>query len=120
VKQKNYISASVATLSLLAAALASFLLWQSLSGAAIPGCGGGSSCDSVLSSRFSRIGPVPVSAAALPIFLMIIFCSIATLSANPRLRNLSRQLLLPLAIIDSGAAIWFISIQAFILHRFCN
>ena len=109
-KRANYTNLAVAALSSLAAIFATFLLFQSIRGAGIPGCGGGSSCDAVLSSRFSRVGPIPVSALAVPIFLMM---------AVSALRD-SRQLLLGLAMIASGAALWFISIQAFILHRLCT
>jgi uncharacterized membrane protein/protein-disulfide isomerase len=109
VSPQKVTNAAIAILSLLAAVLAAFLLWNSLSGAQIPGCGGGSGCDSVLSSRFSRIGPIPVSALALPVFL-----TMGILAPRDRPR-----LLPALAILAAGAAIWFISIQAFILHRFC-
>ncbi len=77
----------------------------------MPGCGGGSGCDAVLSSRFSRIGPIPVSALAIPIFLMMAILA---------LRDQSHSLHLGLAILAAGAAIWFISIQAFVIHRFCT
>jgi len=120
VPRQNLTSAAVVTLATLAAALAGFLLWQSLSGAAIPGCGGASGCDAVLSSRFSRVGPIPVTALALPIFLMMAIYAFAASSRNIQRRNRSRQALLGLAIIASGAAIWFISIQAFLIHRFCT
>jgi uncharacterized membrane protein len=111
VKRANYPNAAViAALSGLAAILATFLLVQSLRGAGIPGCGGGSSCDQVLSSRFSRVGPIPVTALALPIFLMMAVNALV----GPR------QLLLALAMIAAGAAIWFISIQAFVIHSFCT
>src|SRR5262245_52081830 len=100
---------AVALLSFLAAVLAAFLLWTSLGGDQIPGCGGGSGCDSVLSSRFSRVGPFPVSALALPIFVMM-----SILAWRGR-----SEFLPALAIVAAGAAFWFISIQAFVLHRFC-
>src|SRR5262245_44431071 len=108
-RPKKVTNTAVGILSLLAAVLAAFLLWTSLSGDSIPGCGSGSGCDSVLSSRFSRVGSVPVSALALPIFVMM---SILALRDRPRL-------LPALAILAAGAAIWFISIQTFVLHRFC-
>jgi uncharacterized membrane protein len=119
VKRQHLTSAAISTLSALAAALAAFLLWQSLSGAAIPGCGGGSGCDAVLSSRWSRIGPIPVSALALPIFLSLAICSLAAARREQRHERVQR-FLLALAIIASGAAIWFISIQAFVIHHFCT
>ena len=109
-KRANFQSVAIAALSALAAILAAFLLIQSLRGAGIPGCGEGLGCNAVLSSRFSRLGPVPISALAVPIFLMM---AIAALRG-------SRQLLLALAIIASGAAIWFLSLQAFVIHRFCT
>jgi uncharacterized membrane protein/protein-disulfide isomerase len=109
VKRANSLNVAIAAISCLAAILATFLLVQSVRGAGVPGCGGGSSCDAVLSSRFSRVGPIPVSALAVPVFLMM---SIGALRGSP-------QLLGALAVIASGAAIWFMCVQAFILHRFC-
>ncbi len=114
-KRQNYLNAIIATLAVLAAALSAFLLAKSLSGSSIPGCGAGSGCDTVLSSRFSRIGPIPISLLALPIFLMMAIFSLAASSDDPRRRAHFLQRQFALAIIASGAAIWFISIQAFIL-----
>jgi uncharacterized membrane protein len=119
VKRQIYTSAAIAMLAALAAVFAAVLLWQSVTGAAIPGCGGGSGCDTVLSSRYSRIGPVSVSALALPTFLMMAIGAVAASSNNPRRRELCHQMLLGLAIVASGAALWFISVQAFVIHRFC-
>jgi uncharacterized membrane protein len=109
VKREKVISALLAALSALAAAFSGFLLVKSITGAGIPGCGAGSGCDTVLSSRFSRVGPIPVSALALPIFLMMAIFAIAP-----------HRILISLAIIASGAALWFISIEAFVIHRFCT
>ena len=119
-KRQNYLNAIVATLAILAAALSAFLLSKSLSDSAIPGCGAGSACDTVLSSRFSRIGPIPVSLLALPIFLMMAMVSLAASSDDSHRRAHFLQRQFPLAIIAAGAAIWFISVQAFILHQFCT
>lgn len=113
VGSQRHISVIIASLCAGAAALSAVLLWQSLSGAAVPGCGGGSGCDAVLSSRFSRVGPIPVSALAIPIFLMM---AIAALGASAKW---SSDILVALAITAAGAALWFISIQAFIIHAFC-
>jgi hypothetical protein len=93
VNRQNTISAAIAACSTLAALLAGLLLWQSLSGAAILGCGGGSGCDTVLSSRYSRVGPIPVSALALAIFLSMGFCSLAASSRNKRREAAQRCLL---------------------------
>jgi len=119
VKRENYHAAAIAVLSLLAAALAVLLLIKSLNGSSIPGCGAGSGCDTVLSSRFSRIGPIPVSAAALPIFLMMAVCGFAAFTNHPRRRDFFLQLQFSLALIAAGAAFWFVSLQAVVLHHFC-
>ena len=57
-------------LSLLALALSAYLGWHFLMGGSVIGCGGGSPCDSVLSSRWSAIGGVlPVSGLAAGAYL---------------------------------------------------
>ena len=113
-KRENYPFVFIAAVSALAAALSALLLVQSLRGAGIPGCGGGSGCDAVLSSRFSRLGPIPVSAPATAVFLMMATCALTASSKQ------SRQLLAGLAILATGAAIWFISIQALVIGHFCT
>jgi uncharacterized membrane protein/protein-disulfide isomerase len=120
VRRATGISTLIAALSAAAAILAAFLLWQSFSDASVPGCGAGSGCDAVLSSRWSRIGPIPVSAAALPVFLLMAFLATGTASYLPRRRDLSWRALPALAIIAAGAAVWFLSLQAFIIHHFCT
>ena len=51
---------------LLALGISLFLAWNSLQGGGIPGCGPESGCNDVLNSRWSKTGPIPVSALGKP------------------------------------------------------
>src|SRR5687768_762544 len=57
-------------LALAAAGVAGYLLFVSWTEGGLPvGCGEGSGCKAVLTSQWSRVGPVPVSAPALLLYL---------------------------------------------------
>lgn len=107
-------------LTLAAFGVSCYLLWVSLSGGVIAGCGPDSSCDRVLHSRWSRWLGLPVSALALAVYATILGASfgLRKTAAPARQRN-AWVGLIPCAAVVAGAAIWFIILQAFILKSFC-
>jgi uncharacterized membrane protein/thiol-disulfide isomerase/thioredoxin len=119
VKRDSTASSFITILATIATALAAFLLWESSTDAALPGCGPASGCDQVLSSRWSRIGQFPVAALALPIFLIMAILSHWASSYDPRKRSASWKFLPTLAIIASGAALWFLTLQFFLIRQVC-
>lgn len=77
------------------------------------GCGAGSSCGEVLSSSWAKLFGVPVSVPALGMYLAVLF--LIHLPANAlvlRLRAVAAGAI-------AGSVVWFVYIQAFILHAFC-
>src|SRR5205823_8786335 len=54
-----------------ACAASVYLLLRSLSPAALPGCGDRGGCDAVLSSRWAKIGPVPVAGPGAALYLLL-------------------------------------------------
>src|SRR5436309_849371 len=94
-----------------ACALSVYLLLRSFSAAALPGCGAGGGCDAVLSSRWSKVGPVPVTGPGALLYLVLSIS--ALVGANPVLGVSS------LSIIAVGAALWFMLLQAIVVRRFC-
>jgi uncharacterized membrane protein/protein-disulfide isomerase len=108
-------------LSVLALALSGFLGWHYLMGGSMIGCGGGSPCDQVLSSRWSAIGGVvPVSGLAEGAYLAILAASffIGSTAAAP-VRRLAWRAMLILAGAITGSAVWFIIVQKWIVGAFC-
>jgi uncharacterized membrane protein len=100
--------------------LAGYLLWVSLSGGAVAGCGPESNCDKVLHSRWARWLGLPVSAIALLIYLAI-FAGTFWLrrTVAPAQQRAAWRGLIPGAVTVIGAALWFGIVQAFILKSFC-
>lgn len=108
-------------LNLLALALSGYLAWHSLMGGAVIGCSGGSSCEQVLSSRWSSIGGVlPVSGLAIGVYLAMLVAGFCLgPSTEVSLRQLAWRAMLVLSGAVAGSAVWFIIVQAAIVRAFC-
>jgi uncharacterized membrane protein/protein-disulfide isomerase len=108
-------------LSALALGLSSYLGWHYLVGGSVIGCGGGSPCDEVLSSKWSAVGGVlPVSGLAAGVYLAML---VASLFIGPAtevpVRRLAWRALLVLVGAVAGSAVWFIILQKWFIGSFC-
>src|SRR3569833_2402530 len=105
----------------LALALSAYLSWHYLTGGTVIGCGGGSSCDEVLSSRWSAVGGVlPVSGLAAGAYLARLGASCSLCSATPLpVRRLAWRAMLVLAGAIAGSAVWFFVVQKWMVRAFC-
>lgn len=117
---RGWVAAAIRVLILAAAGISGYLLSISLSGGNAFGCGPGSSCDAVLQSRWAYVLGMPVSAFAVLLDMVIL---LATFScgrrSTPRQRRGGWEILLPACVLVCGAALWFVALQALILHRIC-
>jgi len=95
----------------IAAGLSVYLLIRSLSSAALPGCGAGGGCDAVLSSRWGKVGPVPVAGIGLALYLAMGGILLGDSEIVPALEAL--------AVLAIGAAVWFVGLQGLAVKRFC-
>jgi uncharacterized membrane protein/protein-disulfide isomerase len=106
---------------LLAVAMASalYLLYVSLSGGAVAGCGPESGCDKVLRSRWAYWLGLPVSVPAFLAYAILF----TLLSLYPRMSvEQKRQIwavLLGLSVMVVGAASWFIALMFFAIQGLC-
>ncbi len=108
-------------LNTLALVMSIILSWHYLEGGSIVGCGGGSSCEQVLNSRWSTIaGILPVSGLAVGVYLAILVTSFFTGPATEApIRRLAWGAMLILIGTVAGSAIWFIIIQEWFIGNFC-
>ena len=108
-------------LILLALALSVYLSWHYLMGGSVVGCGGGSSCDDVLSSRWSSVGGLlPVSGLAAGAYLAMLLASFSLGSSTPLpVRRLAWGAMLVLAGAAAGSAVWFVIVQKWMVGAFC-
>lgn len=97
-----------------ALALSSYLLLASYRGGAA-GCSGDGGCGALLASRWSRWFALPVAAPAVGAYFAVL---IATFQLQRNTRA-TWSVLAVIAIAIAGSAIWFIGLQAFVLHRVC-
>ena len=105
-------------------ALAGWMLFHSLTGVRMAGCGAGSGCDSVMGSPWAYVlGGVPVSLPAAVAYLLLALCLVFLGGETAEDRSLDR-LLWPMMLVLGGAivgaALWFCYLQIFVLHAFCK
>ena len=105
-------------------ALAGWMLFHSLTGVRMAGCGAGSGCDSVMGSPWAYVlGGVPVSLPAAVAYLLLALCLVFLGGETAEDRSLDR-LLWPMMLVLGGAivgaALWFCYLQLFVLHAFCK
>ena len=105
-------------------ALAGWMVFHTLTGARMAGCGAGSACDSVMGSPWAYVpGGIPVSLPAAVAYLLLGICLLFLGGDKPGDRSLDRilwPLMLFLGGCILGAALWFCCLQAFVLHAFCK
>ena len=104
--------------------LAGWMVFHSLTGVRLAGCGVGSACDSVMGSPWAYVaGGIPVSLPAAVVYLLLAICVLFLGGNKPEDRVLDRilwPLMLFLGGCIIGAALWFAYLQAFVLHAFCK
>lgn len=105
----------------MALALSAYLSWHYLAGGSLVGCGGGSSCDELLSGRWSTVGGVvPVSGLAVGAYLAML---VASLYIGPGteapVRRLAWRAMQVLAGAAAASAVWFTVVQKWLIGSFC-
>jgi len=90
-------------------------------GGPVIGCGGGSSCDQVLSSRWSSIGgKLPISGLAAGAYLAMLAASLFIGPATEAsVRGLAWRAMFVLAWAAAGSAVWFTILQKWVIGAFC-
>lgn len=106
----------------IALAISGYLTWAALNKTGVAGCGGSVfDCDHVLSSKWSSWFVMPVSAGALGLYSVAIgalaFCG---QRAMPRQREFAWKAFTACGLAAGLAAIWFISLQVFVIGHFCS
>ena len=105
---------AAAGLSLVAAGGALFMF---VKGGQLPGCGPGSACDAVQSTRWAWWGPVPVSALGILAYVVLL---IACLLARSQPVRWAGALAANSALMVLGAAAWFTLLQVAVLGHVCQ
>jgi uncharacterized membrane protein len=79
-------------------------------------CGGSPDCSKVLASSYSKVGAVPVALVGALAYFSVF--SLATFAASGYAR--ARKLLIPIIAAMFLATLWFLYLQAFVLHAYCR
>lgn len=107
--------AIAALISLAGLVDATYLTVQSLTGETLV-CGGSADCFRVLGSVYARIAGIPVAAFGVVGYFGAF--SLATFAAFGYAR--ARKFLAPIVWAMFAVTLWFLFVQAFMLHAFCR
>jgi uncharacterized membrane protein len=108
-----YIAAAIVSLAGLADA--TYLSVQALTGETL-GCGGSPDCFKVLGSSYARIAGIPVASFGVLAYFSVF--TFATFAAFGYAR--ARIFLIPTIGAMFLATLWFLYVQAFLLHAYCR
>lgn len=108
-----------ALLALAGLGVTAYLTVQSLSGIAVAGCGGDSGCAQVLASRWSKLGPVPVSLLAALTYLAVLVGIGLRWNAKAGSHSLGDALLWLAAPLLVIGGLWFAGVQVFEVDALC-
>ncbi len=112
----------LAMLACIGLGIASYLAWHGFAASKVVGCAGNQifDCEHVLNSRWSKILGMPVSVLAIGAYGAIL-TSLVVLAGTTRrwLRNAADNTIVIGCVTAGIAAVWFISLQAFVLGHFC-
>ena len=112
---RNIICILIALVALGGLADAIYLTVQALTGETLA-CGGSPDCFRVLGSQYSHIGRIPVAALGT-----LAYFSVFTFATFAVFEYLRAQLLLKLTVtVMFLATLWFLYVQAFLLHAYCR
>lgn len=110
------------SLAVLALGLTTYLAWAALTASPVAGCGGNDvfDCEHVLSSKWSKIGGLPVGVPAVVLYSCVlsalVFCRHPSV---PRIRQLSWMFVTTGGIAAGLSAVWFTGLQIFALGQLC-
>jgi uncharacterized membrane protein len=103
----------IRVLCLAALAISGYLLYGSLTGERLPGCGMQSGCDTVLHTRWAYVFGVPVSLPALLLYLAVVFASWVP-------SGWADLLLTAAGAAFVTAALYFVGLQLFVIGAICK
>lgn len=108
-------------LLLIATAGAAYLAAVAIHNGPVAGCGPGSGCDKVLSSRWAYWLDIPVSVPAVVVYLALFVTSfLIRRRRTPDDERGAWMLAIGLSVVIAGAALWFVSLQMFVIEAFCR
>ena len=108
--------------------LAGWMVYHTVSGGQLAGCGAGSDCDAVMGSPWAYVfHNIPVSLPAAVVYALLLVCILflspsftGLTGESPSLNRIIWFLLPFFAGCIVGAALWFAWLQIGVLHAFCK
>jgi uncharacterized membrane protein len=112
---RTFLYTAVAVVAIVGLADATYLTVQALTGETLS-CGGSPDCSRVLGSSYSKLGGIPVAMLGALAYFTVFTC--ATFAAFGYAR--APKLLILVAVAMFLATLWFLYVQAFLLHAYCR
>jgi len=120
----TWVAYAIAIPSTIALVISAYLAYATFTMSDVAGCGGGSifDCGHVLHSKWSKAAGVPVSVFAFATHALLISGLFVMISQRfgSSVRKLATCVVLVAAVAASLAALYFISLQVFVLKHLCS
>lgn len=116
----NRVKVLTVLLAAIAAGLSGLLLYQSQTLDLLPGCGGGSGCETVLGSKWSVWFGIPVSLPALGVYTAMLAAALMRDSEARHAQPPIEWVMVLCAVAAIAAAVWFVTVQVALVGALCR
>ena len=119
----DFITLSIVGLIVTALGLSGYLSWAALTSSSVAGCDGGQifDCSHVLHTKWSKVYGIPVGVPAVGLYLAaLVAFAVSKLGSTEKIRKTAQGLLVFASLTAAVAAIWFISLQIFVVEHLCQ
>jgi uncharacterized membrane protein len=100
--------------------LSLYLIIRSIMRTPVLGCGGTGGCGEISTTRWAYWFGVPVSVLAVLSYLTLLAGSLLSPGMSAKSALFLQTAVAALCLIILASAVWFVSVQAAILHRYCT
>lgn len=115
--------AAMVTIAVIGLALTSYLGWASATSTKVAGCGSGQifDCSHVMNTKWSSAFGIPVGIPAAGLYVGLLASLIVWSTAkSQQIKQYARTFFAGGAFVAAVAAVWFISLQLFVVEHLCQ
>ena len=119
----DFVTLSIVGLIVAALGFSGYLSWAALTSNSVAGCDGSQifDCGHVLQTKWSKVFGIPVGVPAVGLYLAaLVAFTVSKFGSTEKIRKSAYGLLAFASLTAAVAALWFISLQIFVVEHLCQ
>lgn len=102
----------------IASALSAWIAARTVGMRGLPGCGEGSACTAIVTSRWSKVGKFSVAGVGAGVYAALT-ALVAFAICSKGQRERVEEAVLCVSLVPASSAVWFLFLQVAVIRRYC-